>query len=160
MHANMHARIMSCVQFIWTCVVLFPGLPCFSKKQIKHFCWCQRSGSSPRTVTAHNGGSHGAYSRSGDDSCAGVLAVLSVSMQIISSSTPCRDFFFRCCRGLELQQGEKTSRMGAKKKTVSTPDNCTSDPAAIAKKCNELDLTIIVIWKVVLFQTKTLDVMT
>uniref|UniRef100_A0A8C7XGJ3 Trafficking protein particle complex subunit 8 n=1 Tax=Oryzias sinensis TaxID=183150 RepID=A0A8C7XGJ3_9TELE len=72
---------------------------------------------------------------------------LSVSMQIISSSTPCRDFFFRCCRGLELQQEDKTSRTGSKNKTVSTPDNCTSDPAAIAKKCNELDLTIIVIWK-------------
>uniref|UniRef100_A0A3P9M7W7 Trafficking protein particle complex 8 n=1 Tax=Oryzias latipes TaxID=8090 RepID=A0A3P9M7W7_ORYLA len=67
--------------------------------------------------------------------------------QIISSSTPCRDFFFRCCRGLELQQGDKISRTGSKNKTVSTPDNCTSDPAAIAKKCNELDLTIIVIWK-------------
>uniref|UniRef100_A0A3P9HJ53 Trafficking protein particle complex 8 n=1 Tax=Oryzias latipes TaxID=8090 RepID=A0A3P9HJ53_ORYLA len=67
--------------------------------------------------------------------------------QIISSSTPCRDFFFRCCRGLELQQGDKISRTGSKNKTVSTPDSCTSDPAAIAKKCNELDLTIIVIWK-------------
>uniref|UniRef100_A0A8C7XGM6 Trafficking protein particle complex subunit 8 n=1 Tax=Oryzias sinensis TaxID=183150 RepID=A0A8C7XGM6_9TELE len=51
--------------------------------------------------------------------------------QIISSSTPCRDFFFRCCRGLELQQEDKTSRTGSKNKT----------------KCNELDLTIIVIWK-------------
>uniref|UniRef100_A0A669EP65 Trafficking protein particle complex subunit 8 n=1 Tax=Oreochromis niloticus TaxID=8128 RepID=A0A669EP65_ORENI len=48
--------------------------------------------------------------------------------QIISSTTPCGDFFFRCL-------------------TLETQENRSSDLTDIAKECSELDLNIIVIWK-------------
>uniref|UniRef100_A0AAQ5YCS0 Trafficking protein particle complex 8 n=1 Tax=Amphiprion ocellaris TaxID=80972 RepID=A0AAQ5YCS0_AMPOC len=55
--------------------------------------------------------------------------------RIISSSTPCGDFFFRCCRIPNSHQG-----------SLPTEDR-GSDITNIVKKCNELDLNIIIIWK-------------
>ncbi|KAJ4943295.1 hypothetical protein JOQ06_005798, partial [Pogonophryne albipinna] len=66
--------------------------------------------------------------------------------RIISSSTPCGDFFFRDCRSAEVQPVEApTSRTTASSRSqVCVP---TEDIGNIVKKCNELDLNIIVIWK-------------
>ncbi|KAK5869396.1 hypothetical protein PBY51_024117 [Eleginops maclovinus] len=66
--------------------------------------------------------------------------------RIISSSTPCGDFFFRGCRSAEVQPVEApTSRTTASSRSqVCVP---TEDIGNIVKKCNELDLNIIVIWK-------------
>uniref|UniRef100_A0A672YVL8 Trafficking protein particle complex 8 n=1 Tax=Sphaeramia orbicularis TaxID=375764 RepID=A0A672YVL8_9TELE len=68
--------------------------------------------------------------------------------QIISSSTPCGDFFFRCCQTSESQQvaPSKVSSYGKSQPPVCA-ENRTSDISSILKKCNELDLNIIVIWK-------------
>ncbi|XP_041862305.1 trafficking protein particle complex subunit 8 [Melanotaenia boesemani] len=63
---------------------------------------------------------------------------------IISSSTPCGDFFFRSTP--ELQQGDLASSSSKTQGSAPT-DNRGSDITSIAKKCNELDLNIIVIWK-------------
>lgn len=74
-----------------------------------------------------------------------------VSVQIISSSTPCGDFFFRGCRTSESQRvdvvSSRTSSSSKSQSSVLTEDR-TSDITNIVKKCNELDLNIIVIWKV------------
>ncbi|KAF3835624.1 hypothetical protein F7725_028182 [Dissostichus mawsoni] len=66
--------------------------------------------------------------------------------RIISSSTPCGDFFFRGCRSAEVQPVEApTSRTTASSRSqVCVP---TADIGNIVKKCNELDLNLIVIWK-------------
>uniref|UniRef100_M4AVQ5 Trafficking protein particle complex subunit 8 n=1 Tax=Xiphophorus maculatus TaxID=8083 RepID=M4AVQ5_XIPMA len=66
--------------------------------------------------------------------------------QIMSSSTPCGDFFFRCRQSSVLEQGNSTPRNSRSQGSGHT-DNTASDITAIAKKCNELDLSIIVIWK-------------
>lgn len=68
--------------------------------------------------------------------------------QIISSSTPCGDFFFRCCQTSESQQ-VAPSRLSSYGKTQHPvcAENRTCDISSILKKCNELDLNIIVIWK-------------
>uniref|UniRef100_A0A3B5A3T8 Trafficking protein particle complex 8 n=1 Tax=Stegastes partitus TaxID=144197 RepID=A0A3B5A3T8_9TELE len=58
--------------------------------------------------------------------------------RIISSSTPCGDFFFR--------SSSKISSIGKSQGSVPTEDR-GSDITNIAKKCNELDLNIIIIWK-------------
>ncbi|KAM8874029.1 trafficking protein particle complex subunit 8 isoform 2-T2 [Spinachia spinachia] len=65
--------------------------------------------------------------------------------RIISSSTPCGDFFFRGCRNPESR------RVGGAASRTSSSSRIQEDGAAdisnIVKKCNELDLNIIVIWK-------------
>ncbi|XP_049910799.1 trafficking protein particle complex subunit 8 isoform X2 [Epinephelus moara] len=70
--------------------------------------------------------------------------------RIISSSTPCGDFFFRGCRTSEYQRGDgassRTSSSNKSQGSVPTEDRA-SDITDIVKKCNELDLNIIVIWK-------------
>lgn len=72
--------------------------------------------------------------------------VMSRSLQIISSSTPCGDFFFRCCRTPELQPVEQAASRAASSSRGG--DSRGSDITSIAKKCNEFDLNVIVIWKV------------
>ncbi|KAM6921828.1 trafficking protein particle complex subunit 8 [Xenentodon cancila] len=70
--------------------------------------------------------------------------------RIISSSTPCGDFFFRCCRNPEFQQVELTSSRppsSSKSQMFAPAESRSSDITSIAKKCNEFDLNIIVIWK-------------
>ncbi|XP_044054925.1 trafficking protein particle complex subunit 8 isoform X2 [Siniperca chuatsi] len=70
--------------------------------------------------------------------------------RIISSSTPCGDFFFRGCRTSESQRvyvaSSRTSSSSKSQGSVSIEDRA-SDITNIVKKCNELDLNIIVIWK-------------
>ncbi|XP_041647295.1 trafficking protein particle complex subunit 8 [Cheilinus undulatus] len=70
--------------------------------------------------------------------------------QIISSSTPCGDFFFRGCWTSESQRvnlaSSRTLSSSKSQGSVST-ENTASDINNIVKKCNELDLNIIVIWK-------------
>lgn len=66
--------------------------------------------------------------------------------RIISSSTPCGDFFFRGCRTVESQRVDGTSsRTSSSSKSQSSVP--TEDISSIVKKCNELDLNLIVIWK-------------
>ncbi|XP_074492675.1 trafficking protein particle complex subunit 8 isoform X2 [Sebastes fasciatus] len=62
--------------------------------------------------------------------------------RIISSSTPCGDFFFRGCRTSETPKVEAVSS-----RTTSSSRSQVPDITSIVKKCNELDLNIIVIWK-------------
>uniref|UniRef100_A0A671Y287 Trafficking protein particle complex subunit 8 n=1 Tax=Sparus aurata TaxID=8175 RepID=A0A671Y287_SPAAU len=70
--------------------------------------------------------------------------------RIISSSTPCGDFFFRGCQTSESQRldapSSRTSCSSKSQSCVSTEDR-SSDITNIVRKCNELDLNIIVIWK-------------
>ncbi|CAI5636757.1 unnamed protein product [Oreochromis niloticus] len=69
--------------------------------------------------------------------------------QIISSTTPCGDFFFRCLT-LETQEAygasSRISSVSRSQGSVPT-ENRSSDLTDIAKECSELDLNIIVIWK-------------
>ncbi|XP_029285270.1 trafficking protein particle complex subunit 8 isoform X2 [Cottoperca gobio] len=66
--------------------------------------------------------------------------------RIISSSTPCGDFFFRGCRSSECQRVDgPISRTSSSSRSQSCVP--TEDITSIVKKCNELDLNIIVIWK-------------
>ncbi|TMS20849.1 trafficking protein particle complex subunit 8 isoform X1 [Larimichthys crocea] len=70
--------------------------------------------------------------------------------RIISSSTPCGDFFFRGCRSSESQRVETASTRtpsGNKSQSCVPAEDRASDITNIVKKCNELDLNIIVIWK-------------
>nr|XP_046247122.1 trafficking protein particle complex subunit 8 isoform X2 [Scatophagus argus] len=65
---------------------------------------------------------------------------------IISSSTPCGDFFFRGFHASESQEVNITSS-GSKSQSCVLTEDRASDITNIVKKCNELDLNIIVIWK-------------
>ncbi|XP_070816487.1 trafficking protein particle complex subunit 8 [Chaetodon trifascialis] len=70
--------------------------------------------------------------------------------RIISSSTPCGDFFFRGCRTSESQQVDVASSKTAssiKSQSCAPTEDRASDITNIVKKCNELDLNIIIIWK-------------
>uniref|UniRef100_A0A669CG76 Trafficking protein particle complex subunit 8 n=1 Tax=Oreochromis niloticus TaxID=8128 RepID=A0A669CG76_ORENI len=58
--------------------------------------------------------------------------------QIISSTTPCGDFFFR--------SSSRISSVSRSQGSIPT-ENRSSDLTDIAKECSELDLNIIVIWK-------------
>lgn len=72
------------------------------------------------------------------------------SERINSYSTPCGDFFFRSCRTSDIQRVESvSSRTSSSSKSQSYVPNedRASDITTIVKKCNELDLNIIVIWK-------------
>ncbi|KAM9383796.1 trafficking protein particle complex subunit 8 isoform 4-T4 [Pholidichthys leucotaenia] len=70
--------------------------------------------------------------------------------RIISSSTPCGDFFFRCCRTSEFKQVDLVSSMTGSVTKSQGPlsvERRDSDISDIAKKCNEMDLNMIIIWK-------------
>uniref|UniRef100_A0A3B3UAB1 Trafficking protein particle complex subunit 8 n=1 Tax=Poecilia latipinna TaxID=48699 RepID=A0A3B3UAB1_9TELE len=66
--------------------------------------------------------------------------------RIMSSSTPCGDFFFSCRQSSVLEQVNSAPR-NSRSQGSGHSDNTASDITNIAKKCNELDLNIIVIWK-------------
>uniref|UniRef100_A0A8C8EV78 Trafficking protein particle complex 8 n=1 Tax=Oncorhynchus tshawytscha TaxID=74940 RepID=A0A8C8EV78_ONCTS len=69
--------------------------------------------------------------------------------QIISSTTPCADFFFRRCQPSESwrpliaveTQGRHSRSQGA------GPGGGAEDITGVVRKCNEVDLDIIVLWK-------------
>ncbi|KAF7646234.1 hypothetical protein LDENG_00191260, partial [Lucifuga dentata] len=70
--------------------------------------------------------------------------------RIISSTTPCGDFFFRCCRTSESQRTDVASARPSthSRSQGSAPsEDSAADITSIIKKCNELDLHIIIIWK-------------
>ncbi|XP_058494315.1 trafficking protein particle complex subunit 8 isoform X2 [Solea solea] len=71
------------------------------------------------------------------------------SERIISSSTPCGDFFFRCCRTSESpsQRGEVSSSRTTSSSKNQGLTSSSENIGNIVRKCNELDLNIIVIWK-------------
>uniref|UniRef100_A0A673VYZ7 Trafficking protein particle complex subunit 8 n=1 Tax=Salmo trutta TaxID=8032 RepID=A0A673VYZ7_SALTR len=58
------------------------------------------------------------------------------SPQIITSTTPCADFFFRRCQPLEHSRSQGVGHGGGAK-----------DIAGVVRKCNEVDLDIIILWK-------------
>ncbi|KAM3876034.1 trafficking protein particle complex subunit 8 [Diretmus argenteus] len=66
--------------------------------------------------------------------------------RIISSTTPCGDFFFRCCRTSESRVAVPSSSSHGRSHG-SMPARGATDIMTIVKKCNELDLDIIVLWK-------------
>ncbi|XP_060631206.2 trafficking protein particle complex subunit 8 isoform X3 [Anolis sagrei] len=65
------------------------------------------------------------------------------SEQIISSTSPCADFFFRSLyselKRTQTQQSMNTSQASAKQSL--------DDTVRLIQKCNEVDLSIIVLWK-------------
>ncbi|KAL1022685.1 hypothetical protein UPYG_G00031010 [Umbra pygmaea] len=69
--------------------------------------------------------------------------------QIVSSTTPCADFFFRRCQPSDPRrppvavetQGRHSRTQGA------GPGGGAEDITAVVRKCNEVDLDIIVLWK-------------
>uniref|UniRef100_A0A8D0A440 Trafficking protein particle complex subunit 8 n=1 Tax=Sander lucioperca TaxID=283035 RepID=A0A8D0A440_SANLU len=65
------------------------------------------------------------------------------------SSTPCGDFFFRGCRPSESQRADEApSRTSCSRQSQCVPaEDRAADISSIVRKCNELDLNIIVIWK-------------
>ncbi|XP_069575816.1 trafficking protein particle complex subunit 8 isoform X1 [Brachyistius frenatus] len=68
--------------------------------------------------------------------------------RIISSSTPCGDFFFRCRQTSEPRQQDVTpSRTASGGRTHGGGPSEDCDVNSIARKCDEMDLNIIVIWK-------------
>uniref|UniRef100_A0A8C6PS95 Trafficking protein particle complex subunit 8 n=1 Tax=Nothobranchius furzeri TaxID=105023 RepID=A0A8C6PS95_NOTFU len=72
-----------------------------------------------------------------------------VCVQIISSSTPCGDFFFRCCNTSTLQQVDVNSRTSGNSRSLysAPPSGSGTNLTSVTRKCNDLDLNIIVIWK-------------
>ncbi|XP_053285901.1 trafficking protein particle complex subunit 8 isoform X1 [Pleuronectes platessa] len=66
--------------------------------------------------------------------------------RIISSSTPCGDFFFRC-RPRNPEPKLVTSSRTSSSCKIQSPEDRATDLTNMVKKCNELDLNIIVIWK-------------
>ncbi|XP_057698000.1 trafficking protein particle complex subunit 8 isoform X2 [Corythoichthys intestinalis] len=67
---------------------------------------------------------------------------------IVSSATPCGDFFFRCRRTSESRRAD-ASRSGSRTPSGSgNPDeDAREELQRVVGKCNQLDLDIIVIWK-------------
>uniref|UniRef100_A0A667X309 Trafficking protein particle complex subunit 8 n=1 Tax=Myripristis murdjan TaxID=586833 RepID=A0A667X309_9TELE len=70
--------------------------------------------------------------------------------RIISSTTPCGDFFFRCCQTSESRRaGAASAESSSHGRTqgLGAAAGGTTDLASVFKKCNELDLNIIILWK-------------
>nr|XP_033789657.1 trafficking protein particle complex subunit 8 isoform X1 [Geotrypetes seraphini] len=59
--------------------------------------------------------------------------------QIISSTTPCADFFFRSCLSSELKISQQTSQVSGK--------SSFDEAVKLIQKCSEVSLNIIVLWK-------------
>ncbi|XP_019936666.2 trafficking protein particle complex subunit 8 isoform X2 [Paralichthys olivaceus] len=70
--------------------------------------------------------------------------------RIISSSTPCGDFFFRCRQTPESKRPDVASSRtssSCKSQGPSSSEDRAANITNLVKKCNDLDLNIIVIWK-------------
>lgn len=61
-------------------------------------------------------------------------------LQIISSTTPCADFFFHSCL-LQYKKAQHSSTDGPKKST-------RDEPVRLIQNCSEVNLNLIVLWKV------------
>lgn len=69
-------------------------------------------------------------------------------VQIISSSTPCGEFFFCSYHSLKSQQRVDVASVSSRNQHAATAAGASCDIGTIVKQCNELDLNIIIIWKV------------
>uniref|UniRef100_A0A4W5L065 Trafficking protein particle complex subunit 8 n=1 Tax=Hucho hucho TaxID=62062 RepID=A0A4W5L065_9TELE len=68
---------------------------------------------------------------------------------IITSTTPCADFFFRRCQPLEslrLPVAMETQGRHSRSQGVGHGDGA-KDIAGVVRKCNEVELDIIILWK-------------
>ncbi|TRZ00754.1 hypothetical protein DNTS_026545, partial [Danionella cerebrum] len=69
------------------------------------------------------------------------------SEQIISSTTPCADFFFR--RGVPSESRRGGAGSGVTRRQSLTPQSAAGDDVMkMIRKCSEVELDIIVLWKV------------
>ncbi|XP_076873114.1 trafficking protein particle complex subunit 8 isoform X2 [Brachyhypopomus gauderio] len=70
------------------------------------------------------------------------------SEQIVSSTTPCADFFFRRGPPSEAQKGGVSAGRASQSRQSLTPAGRTDDGVAtVVQKCSEVELDIIVLWK-------------
>lgn len=77
-------------------------------------------------------------------------------MQIVSSSAPCGDFYFLSCWSSDSKRREAAAAAAAsrtlfsskRQSSAAAAAETTSDLTHLLKTCSELDLNIIVIWKV------------
>uniref|UniRef100_A0A8C7SQI2 Trafficking protein particle complex 8 n=1 Tax=Oncorhynchus mykiss TaxID=8022 RepID=A0A8C7SQI2_ONCMY len=71
------------------------------------------------------------------------------SLQIITSTTPCADFFFRRCQPLEsLRPPVAMETQGRHSRSQGVGHGGgDKDIAGVVRKCNEVDLDIIILWK-------------
>ncbi|KAJ3598805.1 hypothetical protein NHX12_032769 [Muraenolepis orangiensis] len=69
--------------------------------------------------------------------------------RIVSSTTPCADFFFRCCPGVAVRKEAGRSSHPSSRPPAGHWNwgGGTSEVASLVRKCNELDLNVIVLWK-------------
>ncbi|XP_061681125.1 trafficking protein particle complex subunit 8 isoform X2 [Syngnathoides biaculeatus] len=68
--------------------------------------------------------------------------------RIVSSATPCGDFFFRCRRASERRRGEAGPSGSRTPSSSRNPSgDASKDPLHVVDGCDRLDLNIIVIWK-------------
>ncbi|MFT7809625.1 trafficking protein particle complex subunit 8 isoform X3 [Arapaima gigas] len=65
--------------------------------------------------------------------------------QIISSTTPCADFFFRGCQSTEAKRGSTSGGLSFGPSGSQTDSE--GDITSVVRKCSEVDLNIIVLWK-------------
>lgn len=68
-------------------------------------------------------------------------------MQIIGSSTPCGEFFFWSYHTLKSEQRVGVASPGSRTQPCAAEERAR-DIATIVKQSHELDLNIIIIWKV------------
>uniref|UniRef100_A0A8C8K6D5 Trafficking protein particle complex 8 n=1 Tax=Oncorhynchus tshawytscha TaxID=74940 RepID=A0A8C8K6D5_ONCTS len=71
------------------------------------------------------------------------------SLQIITSTTPCADFFFRRCQPLDsLRPPVAMETQGRHSRSQGVGHGGgDKDIAGVVRKCNEVDLDIIILWK-------------
>ncbi|KAG5849876.1 hypothetical protein ANANG_G00076340 [Anguilla anguilla] len=68
--------------------------------------------------------------------------------QIISATTPCADFFFRRCLSAEAKKkGAGGAHGGLGHSRGAGADTSAEDLAGVVRKCSEVDLNVIVLWK-------------
>lgn len=72
--------------------------------------------------------------------------------RIVSSATPCADFFFRCCPGDAVSKEGRPGVLSHQSSSRPTTGHWSwgggpSEVASLVRKCSELDLNVIVLWK-------------
>lgn len=86
---------------------------------------------------------------------------LLLRVQIISSSAPCGDFYFLSCWSPDSKRKEAAASrtlFSSKRRSSAAAVEVTSDLTHLLKTCSELDLNIIVIWKVRVVEMTSLSV--
>ncbi|KAG7488409.1 hypothetical protein MATL_G00034240 [Megalops atlanticus] len=67
--------------------------------------------------------------------------------QIISATTPCADFFFRRCQSAEPKKAPVSGHAGFAHSKGQDGGGSDEDVASVVRKCSEVDLNVIVLWK-------------